>query len=210
MEMILEGILLGLTLTILLGPIFVALTQTGIEHGIRAGISVGSGIWVSDILIISATYFFIRKIGTLSQEKEFQFWMGLVGGCILIIFGLVSLFKKPILNEKTPAFNAKSFTGYWTKGFAVNFINPFTFVFWFGVMTTYVIGKGITGGQTILLFASIMSTIIITDSAKVILAKMIRSKMKPRHVYLFGKIAGTMLVIFGIVLLIKSNVVHFS
>ena len=207
--MMLEGVLLGLTLTILLGPIFVALTQTGIEHGIRAGISVGSGIWVSDILIISATYFFIRKIGTISQEKEFQFWMGLVGGCILITFGLVALFKKPVINNQVAAFSAKSFAGYWTKGFAVNFINPFTFVFWFGVMTTFVIGKGITGRQTILLFGSIMSTIIITDSAKVLLAKMIRSKMRPSHVHLFGQIAGSMLVIFGIVLLIRSNVFHF-
>lgn len=52
MQYVFEGILLGLTLTILLGPIFVALTQTGIKHGIRAGISVGTGIWTSDLIVI--------------------------------------------------------------------------------------------------------------------------------------------------------------
>ncbi|MBC7884672.1 MAG: LysE family transporter [Saprospiraceae bacterium] len=206
MKLIPEGILLGLTLTILLGPIFVALTQTGIQRGIRAGISVGTGIWTSDLLVITVSYFFIQKIDFLIRNNQFHFWMGLTGGIILIIFGLISLLKKTTVEVEIPAFNAKSYVGYWTKGFIVNFFNPFTFVFWVGVMTTYVIGKGIDGRDTIILFGSIMITIMTTDSLKVILAKLIRSKLKPNHILLFGRIAGILLMIFGIVILVRSNV----
>jgi threonine/homoserine/homoserine lactone efflux protein len=71
-QYILDGIILGLTLTILLGPIFVALTQTGIQHGIRAGVAVGSGIWISDLLVIISSWFFIRQIDDLAKNATFQ------------------------------------------------------------------------------------------------------------------------------------------
>ncbi len=207
MQYIIEGVLLGLTLTILLGPIFIALTHTGIKHGIRAGLSVGSGIWLSDILVILASYFFIVRINALTANPAFHYWMGISGGIILIVFGLFSFFKSHKGEEKTRAFNAKSYLGYFTKGFIVNFINPFTFVFWIGVMTTYVVSKGIGSFQVFLLFGSIMLTIITTDSIKVILAKMIREKMKTYHLTLFGKIAGALLVLFGLLLLLRTNVI---
>jgi threonine/homoserine/homoserine lactone efflux protein len=206
MNLILDGLLLGLTLAILLGPIFVALTQTGIQRGVRAGLSVGTGIWISDILVIVTAYFFIKEIDEIAQNKSFHHWMGWIGGLILIIFGIISLVKKPKLDEKIPAFNAKSYAGYWTKGFAVNFFNPFTFVFWISVMTTYVIGKKIDGPDATLLFGSIMFTIIVTDSLKVVLAKLIRKKLKHNHVVLFGKLAGIILITFGLVLILRTNV----
>lgn len=207
MQYIADGVMLGLTLTIMLGPIFVALTQTGIQHGVKAGIAVGSGIWLSDLLVIGASYFFILKISLVIKSPDFRFWMGLAGGIILIGSGIISFLKSHQGDEKTPAFNARSYVEYFSKGFAVNFINPFTFIFWISVMTSYVSGKGITGLQTTILFGSILITIMITDSIKVILAKAIRTKMKSYHLEIFGKIAGIILVIFGIILMIRSNVI---
>jgi threonine/homoserine/homoserine lactone efflux protein len=205
-NIIFDGILLGLTLTILLGPIFIALTQTGIQYGARAGISVGTGIWVSDILVIVAAYYFIKQIDAISHSDSFHFWMGLAGGIALIIFGIVAIAKKNDQQQQIPAFNAKSYFGFWTKGFVVNFFNPFTFVFWIGVMSSYVIGKKISGIETIFLFGSIMLTIMITDSSKVLLARYIRSSLTPYHVTLISKVAGSMLVGFGIYLMVRANV----
>ncbi|MEY3419927.1 MAG: hypothetical protein RIR48_207 [Bacteroidota bacterium] len=207
MQYIADGVMLGLTLTILLGPIFVALTQTGIQHGIRAGIAVGTGIWLSDFIVIAASYFFILQLTELTQSESFKFGMGLAGGLVLMGSGLISILKTHKGEDKTPAFNAKSYFGYFTKGFAVNFINPFTFIFWISVMTSYVSVKGISGTETLLLFGTIMMTIMITDSLKVIMAKAIRSKLQLRHIEIFSKIAGILLFVFGIVLLVRSGVI---
>ncbi len=207
MQYIADGVMLGLTLTILLGPIFVALTQTGIQHGIRAGIAVGTGIWLSDFIVIAASYFFILQLTELTQSESFKFGMGLAGGLVLMGSGLISFLKTHKGEDKTPAFNAKSYFGYFTKGFAVNFINPFTFIFWISVMTSYVSVKGVSGTETLLLFGTIMITIMITDSLKVIMAKAIRSKLQLRHIEIFSKIAGILLFVFGIVLLVRSGVI---
>ncbi|MBK9255520.1 MAG: LysE family transporter [Saprospiraceae bacterium] len=206
MEYIFQGIVLGLTLTILLGPIFIALTQTGIEKGFRAGLTVGAGIWTSDLLVIIVGYIFIREINSVVSDPVFHRWMGLLGGFILIVIGFATFLKKSDLNQNVTAFNAKTLAGFWTKGFIVNFFNPFTFVFWLGVLTTYVVGKGISGTETLLLFGSIMITIMITDSSKVLLAKYLRKKMSGDIVQIAGKIAGIVLFVFGLILLIRTNV----
>ncbi|MEM9545574.1 MAG: LysE family transporter [Bacteroidota bacterium] len=207
LSLITQGVLLGLTLAILLGPIFVTLTQIALEKGARAGIVASTGVWISDIIIITLCYIFIQRITYLIQDAAFTYWMGLLGGFILITFGAGALFKKVNLVFHGAAHSANDYLEFWTKGFLVNTVNPFTFVFWIGVTSTYVIQTKISGLKSFVFFSSIMLVIICTDSAKVFLAKAIRSKMKQKHFTIFSRIAGVGLIIFGIVLLLRSHVI---
>lgn len=204
MTYILQGIGLGLTLTILIGPIFVALTQTGMDKGIKAGLMVGAGIWFSDILVIVSGYFFIKEIQQWIQDPVFHRWLGFSGGMILLITGISTILRKAELSMTQSGFSAKSYLGFWTKGFSVNFFNPFTFVFWLGVMTSYVITKAINGTEAFLLFGSVMVTIMITDSLKVVLGKYIRKRSNPGMISRISKIAGVALCIFGLILIIRT------
>ncbi len=199
-----EGIFYGFTLTILLGPIFVAITQTGIEKGLRAGLLVGLGIWTSDIIIIGLLILLTQGIDVTDFEGDFKKYFGLIGGLILIGFGIATTTKKAEFLDQKTSFTAKSISGYWLKGFLVNTINPFTFIFWTTLITSYVFVNDLDSYQTFTFFASIMITVMITDSLKVIGAKSIRQKLTKDHVNFISKIAGIALVIFGVVLIIKS------
>lgn len=203
-SLIWEGLLYGLTLTILLGPIFVALTQTGIEKGIRAGLLVGLGIWTSDILIIT---FLIMIMGNLAPsffEADFKIYFGLIGSLILILFGIGTARKRSSIMEEKVVFSAKSISGYWLKGFLVNTVNPFTFIFWTTLITSYVVVKKLTTRESLIFFGSIIATIIITDTLKVIGAKFIRKRLSKEKVNIISKIAGFALIAFGIALAIRS------
>ncbi len=206
MSLILQGILLGLTLAILLGPIFVTITQLAIEKGARAGMVASSGVWVSDFIIITLCFLFVQKINTLVQDVTFTYWIGLLGGFILMVFGLVAFFKESKIEFSQTKHSTNDYISFWTRGFLVNTVNPFTFVFWIGVISTYVIKEKITNIEAIIFFTSIMSVIMISDTAKVFLAKMIRTKLRQEHFNIFTKIAGVGLIVFGIVLLAKSQV----
>lgn len=58
--------------------------------------------------------------------------------------------------------------------------------------------------EALLFFGAILFTIIITDFAKVALAKYIRRWMTLNHILWFRRISGSALIVFGFVLLIRS------
>ncbi len=206
LSLISQGLLLGITLAILLGPIFVTLTQIALEKGARAGIVASTGVWVSDIIIITLCYIFVQRLNYLIEDSAFTYWMGLLGGFILISFGAGALFKKVDLVFGNTSHSTNDYLSFWTKGFLVNTVNPFTFVFWIGVISTYVIQAKISGLKSFVFFSSIMFMIILTDSLKVFLAKAIRTKLEQKHFTIFSRIAGIGLIIFGIALLLRSQV----
>jgi threonine/homoserine/homoserine lactone efflux protein len=203
--LVLEGILLGLSLAVLLGPIFVALTQTGVQKGIRAGMWVGAGIWVSDVIVVLSSWYFVVEVNEFIQNETYKGWFGLTGGLILAGTGLITFFQEHTHDLETAEFSSKHSLGYFIKGFAVNFINPFTFIFWTGVASHYAGVRQLASSELVFLFSSVMCTIIVTDSLKVILSGWIRHKLTLRHLVLLGKVAGSLLVLFGIILIGRSG-----
>jgi threonine/homoserine/homoserine lactone efflux protein len=200
MSYVVEGILAGLSLAILLGPIFIVLVQTAIEKGARAGFSVGMGIWTSDFIIIAAFYYFLRELKEVLDNPEFIFWFGAIGGLIMFLFGIYLTRRKTTLDYTKIKINTARFIGYWTKGFLVNTINPFTFIFWMGFITSFVISRKLDTLNTSYILGSILTTIIVTDTLKVVLAKMIRDKLNEGMFSKINFISGIGVAIFGLVI----------
>jgi len=203
-QLVYEGILLGLTLAIMLGPIFVATTQTSIEKGYIPGLTVGLGIWTSDFLFISSSLVFIKYLKALTESTSFVFWVGLLGGLVLLVFGISMLLKKHVTIGDQPSYKAKNYLGFWAKGFLVNTLNPFTFIFWFGIASSYVIGRNMGFRDTLIFMGSIYGTVMFTDWLKIYLAKWLRNHLTPIHLARITKISGAALFIFGIVLLVRT------
>jgi len=203
MEYIVEGIFLGLFLAISMGPIFVTLTQASIEQGTFAGLTVGFGVWISDILILGFAILTIGKINQIVNGETFQFWMGLSGAIVLFIFGLILILKKPEFDRSNEMLSLKNFAAFFSKGFLINTINPFTFIFWLSVLSTYMIGRKLSQQDLSILLITIMLMIIISDSFKVFLAKMIRDRLEYKHLVSISQAAGVGLIIFAAVMLYR-------
>lgn len=195
---VLEGLLFGLGLALSLGPIFIALTQSSIEEGIMPGLTVGAGIWISDILIVALFYKFIHTIKDSIESEAFEFWMGISGALILILFGLVMILRKPVIDYNIKKHNYRNYIGFWLKGFLINTINPFTFFFWMGVISTYVIGRNISHNEAMVLLSTILTVIILSDSGKVFLAHFLKRWLTPDHINKVANLSGVILVTFGL------------
>ena len=211
----LQGIQLGLVLCFLLGPIFIAIVQTAVEEGLRAGLMVGLGIWVSDLLYITTVFLGGSYVEAIVKWDKFESVVGSVGGVILVLFGLGVLLAKPlsfdddVLKEQSGFFTKSvklketSYWKLWTKGFIINTFNPFTAVFWTGVMATVVIGEEMEDSAAILFFTGALGTIAFTDAIKALLAKRIRQWMTGKHITWVRRASGMALIIFGIVLIVR-------
>lgn len=203
MGLLIEGIGFGLVLAILLGPIFMVLTESSLVKGKLAGISVAAGVWISDILFIFTAYFFISQLNHFIQNDTFQTWSAIIGGLIICIFGIVSIFKKLNYSEEElhPKINFKTFSAFFAKGFLVNTVNPFTFIFWITTLTSNVVGRSLNGQESFIFLSAIFFTIVATDLLKVLLAAYFRRKLSNNFLSIFSKIAGIGLLCFGFYLL---------
>lgn len=200
-QFLIKGISYGITLTILAGPILFTLLQTSLERGIKMAISVGLGVWLSDLLFISTVFLGLTFISEITALPNFDFFLGLLGGIVLMAFGLGTLFNSPSSN---PSQKVKDY-GYFqhfAKGFLINSLNPFTIFFWLA-MSTEIIANEADTFDAVIFFSSILGVIIFTDILKIILAKQVRSYLTSKHIFRFRKIVGVILIISGIVLIYR-------
>ncbi len=204
MEFVLEGILMGLGLSILLGPIFIVLIQASIERGARAGLMAASGIWISDVIIVYFALNFMRHISPFIESKGFVFWIGLVGGLVLIGVGMTTFVKKGLIRFADKSLGAQGYFRLWLQGFLVNTINPFTIIFWISLISTRILTRLLSDSEATIYLSSVIGTIIVTDSLKVFMAKWIRNRITETLLTTINKIAGIALILFGLLMLGKS------
>jgi threonine/homoserine/homoserine lactone efflux protein len=127
-----EGIILGITVSISLGPALVALLQTSIKHGIKTGIFLALGIFSSDLTVVVGAYFGATQIIT---NHTTHFIFGILGGTLMVIFGIVSITKKIQLQDHVEVLNEikvkkPGLLRYFVKGYFLNIANPFLWAFW--------------------------------------------------------------------------------
>ncbi len=209
MKSLVEGIQTGLILCFLIGPIFFTLIQTGVERGFRAGAAVGLGIWVSDTIFVMAFYSGVNYIAQLLAWEGFSLYVGVIGSIILAIFGTWALLTKPAFQNPSDIHfkPSSSYFSLWLKGFLINSINPFTVLFWFGLMSTTILQNNLTSYDIPLFFGGAIGTVVITDIIKILLAKRIRRWMQPKHILLLRRVSGIALIVFGIVLLVRTIII---
>jgi threonine/homoserine/homoserine lactone efflux protein len=201
------GTILGVILSITLGPAFFTLIQTSIDRGFIRAVQIAIGIAISDIVLIVISY---MGISTILEVGSNQAYMGIVGGIILIMFGLHTFLKKPEMlkrrsaNYKTPIADPNMFT-YMGKGFLLNFLNPFLWIFWISAIS------GLSQqaepeefkSYVITFFSGTLVTVFAFDVLKSYIGMKIKKYLKLRTQYYINRIVGLSLIGFGIILLAR-------
>jgi len=205
-----NGILLGLALSILVGPIVFALIQVSIEQGRKAGTWVGVGIWISDLLFIMGIIAGVSQISSLIDSPLFTPIVGMLGGFVLIFIGVGMFISKPANMETTHFEVLSSKWKLWLNGFLINTLNPFTIIFWTSVITSFAVEEPLFSFNSFLFFGSILATIIFTDALKIVLAETISKKLQPFHILMMRKISGMALFLFGIGMIVRVSIDFFS
>ena len=207
-----EGIILGLTVAISIGPALFALLQTSIKHGTKIGIFLASGIFMSDMALVVGFYFGASRIVT---NSKYHLVLGIIGGIVMSIFGIYTFFKKVHLTEQVEAINEikvkkKGPFPYFVKGFVLNFANPFLWVFWITSMLAINATYGGNQKSVALFFAATLSVILMTDILKVVLANKIKVAGNPQVKLWMNRIVGLLFMIIGAFIITGSLLEYFK
>ncbi|MFZ4543517.1 MAG: LysE family translocator [Saprospiraceae bacterium] len=201
MDYLIQGILLGLLLSYLPGPLFFGLLQVGIERGFKAAVAYATGIWISDVLFVLLTYFGVAYLVALTKIQGFNIILAMIGGGILIVSGLGTLLAKPTyLQHESKIIDHVSKFGIFLRGFFFNLFNPGTIFFWLGVSSQ--LSAHQPGPQKALLFFSGMwFGLVSSDILKAYLAKQIKEKMTGKILWYIKILISLILIGFGFFLI---------
>ena len=209
MEIILNGIISGIVLAFLIGPVFFTIIQTSIERGFWCGVFVAIGVSLSD-----AFYILISYLGLVQfmEAESFRHYLAYGGGFVLLLFGLYYLLIKSrrLSNVDPKQVQARSWIRLAAKGFIINGLSPMVLFFWLATVSVATTQLGYAKGERALMFfASIVATVFITDVTKAKLADKLRALMTPRFIQIMNFVLGIVLVIFaGRLIFYPDNIPH--
>lgn len=195
-----EGLLTGLLLTMMLGPVTMMILRWGIQSNRMAGLWAAAGTWISDFAFIGVTYSLTASVERWSKDSRNQFWIYLVGGLGLIIIGFVLMrVRREILRDELKSKKSK-YANAFASGFLVNSLSPFTLFFWVGAA----VFVRIQSANAFYYYAGLMATLAAGDFTKAWLAPKLGSWLNAKYVYWVQVIAGAVIVLTGAYIIFKG------
>jgi len=174
MHPLVQGVILGLTLSALLGPALFTLLQTSIHRGLKSGIFLAFGIFLSDISVV-----YLALLGALQliNQKNNYMIAGIIGGSILIGFGIYTFLHKIHIDENNKAIEVRvpGPITYILKGYLLNIMNPFVWFFWISAMVGVSSTYGDDKHGIVIFFVGTLATVFASDVLKVFIADKIKA-----------------------------------
>ena len=201
LEVILYAIPLGLTLSVLVGPVFFVLIETSITKGARAAFALDAGVIIADIFYIAISFFSSKQLLQDLNETPSLF---LIGGAVIFVYGLRNAIKKDkIVYEKVEE-TKTNYLALMLKGFFLNIITLGVLIFWLGAMVIAGHKLEFDPHKTSVYFATVIITYLLIDFVKISLAKEFKKKLTNEVLFKIKKVIGIILMIFGIIISLKA------
>lgn len=187
------------------GPVFFTLIETSITKGVRAAVTFDLGVILADIMFISISYYGSVSLLEKIQDDPRIF---LIGGIVLIAYGLYTIFykktKKIVTDEDLVVVESNNYFGLLLKGFFLNAINFGVLAFWLAIVLAVSSNFNMNSGKVFNYFALVLTAFLVTDLIKIVLAKQLKKKLTPMVLRRIRLGLGIFFVVFGIVLASKN------
>ena len=206
-----EGILLGLFLAFSIGPAFFALINTGISYGFKSGAALAIGILFSDLFFVSITVTLVHYgMSDLMTDPKHQAFLGVVGGIVLIVYGVFQFINKDIKVDQDNKLEIKTPKTYLLiiKGYLLNMFNPFVWIFWIATTTAISSKYEFHLYKIIIFFTAVLGMTIGTDLLKTFVANKIKKVLNARMLLNVRYFSGGLLIVFGLYLIYKVFFLH--
>ena len=201
-QAILQGVGLGLLLAVQPGPSLFALLETSSKSGFRSGVAMSIGIFLSDVLLVALSYLGVAQLLDNPENKKV---IALIGGTLLVIFGVYSIAnKKKIRTENTLKVSGADLSLYTTKGFFLNLLNPSVFLLWIFYVGLVSANENFTQVHVAVFFVATLITVLTTDLLKSYYSDRISQKLNPFILENVNLLLGLILFIVGVVFIYKA------
>ncbi len=202
---LIKGLILGVILSISVGPVIFAIIKQSINNGHKAGYLFVAGVSASDILLVLVCNFFTSLFTTALNHRTF---IAVAGSIFLVAVGVYTLFFKKVHTDEgnnivEKKFRKRDLLAIFLSGFFMNILNPAVFIFWFA-WTAAILADSQTAAHPVeyrtIVFGTCLLFVLLADILKVVLAGRLRSKLTAKNLHYINKLSGLILIGFGIAL----------
>lgn len=195
---IFDGLVIGISASIPLGPIGVLVVQRTLNKGHLSGFVSGLGAALSDtIYAVIAGFSLSFIVGFIESQL---LWIQIIGALILISLGLKIYTTNPAIQLRRQKRKSTSLIQDFFSTFALTVANPLAVFLFMAFFAGFrVVGKENTPIDNLLLISGVMvgaaSWWLILSS----LVNLFRSKINLRRLFWINKIAGSTIIVLVIV-----------
>jgi len=212
------AILIGVFLSVVvnMGPAFITLVQTSLHRGFKSAAWFATGVILNDAMVISLCVLSSVEVVMRSEKEAALACIG--AGVILLLFGVFTFRRKvkereEFLEKKSEEIMKKAedkpawfiFLG---KGFILNILNPFVWLFWFTAVA--MVAGNMDGNKvsTFVFFAIILGTTLAMELLKAWGAAKLKVFFNAERTTLMNRIAGILLMLCGAYFIIFRGIVN--
>lgn len=200
---ILKAFLTGFCAACLVGPIFTLILYRTVTGGVKIGLFSALGMALADGIFFSLSVFsgLSHKSFLLNQMHALE----MVGGPLMITFGLWTLLRRGVVQEKNNLPKNDSFFWQIISVVLLTMSNPLTLLFFGTVAGQFFPELSLASFGEIIIVSSFLSLGSFTLVSSAIAITIWQKKISPENLVNFFKIlSGTGLLLTGSILTLKS------
>ena len=200
-EILLKGIILGLTVSMPLGPIGIILINRTIKRGMLSGFFSGLGLATADTLLaVLAALGFTVILSFINEER---FIISIIAGLIIIGIGLKIYLSNPVKDIRNREKANKSLWRDYYSVFVLSISNPYTIFIFVAFFSGVHIGGNVK--PELVPFFLVPGVLIGTITWWFFLSYFVsrfKKNIRLRVIVRVNKVAGIVVIVIGIIVLL--------
>jgi threonine/homoserine/homoserine lactone efflux protein len=205
-ELFWKGIVVGLMVSIPLGPIGVLCVQRTLNKGHRSGFVSGLGAAMADMIFAMIAGLGITFIIRFIQEKHIYFQI--IGGIIVIILGVHIFYTNPVRQLRMQRMNRNKLSQDFFSVFFLTITNPMAIFFFLAMFAGINIA---TGPMSIIHLITMVSGVFVGSTAWWFLLSTFvnfwRDRFRLKNIWWMNKVAGVVIFVLGIAAIVSIWIV---
>lgn len=199
---LIKAILIGIIASAPVGPVSLLVMQKTFCHGRMAGFAAGVGSAVIDSLYAIASLFAFMYVDEFIRRHEA--WIMLIGGLLVVAVGYFMLRRKPIESVKVADTTSAKAIQYALQAAGCALANPGALAYMFGLVAIFKLDIGTAVSPVWLIVLCVLIGALIWWFSLAYAADKLRERFEVKTLNRVNKFAGYAIVVFGMVLLVRS------
>ncbi len=205
LSLIIKGIIIGIAASAPMGPVGILCVQRTQKKGRWFGFATGIGASASDLIYALISGAGMSFVVDFINNPVYKFYLQLVGGLMLLVFGLISFFSNPLKKAHSNGQREKgTLIHNMVTAFFITLSNPLIILLFIALFAQF---NFIIPNQPVLMvmgYASMIGGALLWWYGLTWLVDKIRAKFDQTGVIIINRVIGSCVIFFSLVSLIGT------